>query len=208
MDSTRISDLPNQMMEENISYHLQSPQMTLPMQPTIFPNPESTMRDMPDEFAVSKSMMGGDLGKTNYMPLNVHPNPYASSGPPPDMMPPPPPPPTVPKHISAPPPSQTVIESSSRPIDDYIPKQPRKIPSHEISIDPLDFTQDEEIQANYIPKPSLSKIKIKDYIKEYDENEGERLYEHETKKAKEEWYQSLFHRVQYPFLLFLIFFIF
>ena len=202
MDSTRISDLPNQHIEENITYQLQQQQhanMTLPMQPMIFPNPESTIREKPDEIMSSKQM-ANDLGKTNYMPLNVHPNPYASD---------PPAPPASTEMLqhaatNAPP---SVIESSARPIEDYIPKQPRRIPPNEISIDPLDYTQDEEIQANYIAKP-LSKIKVRDYIKEYDENEGARLYEHETKKAKEVWYKELFHQSQFPLLLFLVFFIF
>ena len=55
---------------------------------------------------------------------------------------------------------------------------------------------------------TLSKMKVNDYIKEYDENEGAKLYEHEIQKSKQSWYEQMFHMVQNPLLLFLMMFIF
>lgn len=195
MDFTRLSDLPNNG-EENITYNIQnqpSIHSQVPIHPTVFPpNPESTIKTNSET---------PSLGNTNYMPLNVHPNPYAS-GPPPHV--PNPPPQQQPPMPPMSPPS-TIIESSADPIE-YLPKEQVRIPNHDISIDPFSYTHDESIQANYIPE-SLSKIKVRDYIKEYDETEGQRLYEHETEKAKKEWYNDLFHSFQNPILLFLIFYI-
>lgn len=202
MDSTRLSDLPlgngsSDGYDENITYSVQS--RPVQMHPTVFPNPESTMRQHPDDLEHQP-----DLGKTNYVPLNIHPNPYSQTASTPQQEHPPR------QERPRPPPKQlpSVVESSSRPIEEYVPKQHVRLPSHDMSIDPLDFTQDEEIQANYIPKPDLSKIKVRDYIKEYDETEGSRLYDHEVEKAQREWYDIIFHSAQNPLLVFFIFFIF
>lgn len=195
MDSTRLSDLPGEGIGEPAFQHMQNP--SIPSHPTIFPpNPEVIRREFPDDL----SQGANGLGKTNYFPLNVHPNPLEAPSPPPSNQP-------SPQHQHHPPPN--IIESSSQPIE-YMPKEPQRIPIHDISIDPLSFTQDEQIQANYIPpaKNPLSKIKVNDYIKEYDETEGQKLYEHELEKAKQKWHEQLFQTMQSPILLFILLFIF
>jgi ribosomal protein S18 len=209
------------------------------MQPTMFPpNPEVVMREFPDDLVPT-----GNLGKTTYMPLNVHPNPYMSPGhpeggggnqedggapvppshpprqnivysapapalqhaprgPPPQHAPPPMPPHPQPPH----PDESSKINESDLSIDDYVPKQAHRIPAHDISIDPMDYTHDESILPNYIP--DLKKIKVRDYIKEYDETEGQRLYEHEVEKARQTWYETVFHAIKNPILVFLFFLLF
>ena len=239
MDSTKISDLPNYSEGEPVQYHIQQNQHpSLPMQPTVFPpNPEIVMREYPDDL-----MPSANLGKTNYMPLNIHPNPYMSS-PPAQSHPQQPEPETMQEHAKANAEAQALYDqlyknhpqhqqsedndnelpSSSKPkrprprprskstetdifLDNYVPKQHQRIPLHDISIDPMDYTHDEAILANHIP--NLDKIKVNDYIKEYDETEGAKIHEHELEKARKTWYERVFHSIKNPILVFLFFIIF
>lgn len=192
MDSTKLSDLPNyggQVGDQEYAMPVQQPHM----QPTVFPpNPEVITRQFPDDVAMT------GLGKTNYVPLNIHPNPYQS------------PPPPSQEDMAPPPVIESMIPSSAKPIEDsYVPPQIQHMPQSDMSITPLDYMQDEQIKPNYIPPPDpLSKIKVNDYIKEYDETEGVRLYEHELEKSRKKWHEQLYQDAQNPLLLFLLLFVF
>ena len=177
-NSTRLSDLPP--MSDNIQYQLSSGFSAPPPSqisngfsapPPSFPQPQSQSQmrksDDPGNGLAMQGMgngtgQGQGLGQGNYMPLNVHPNPFGNASgnenPQWDAIPPP-----QYDHPPRNPPAQT---SSLDMMPNFVPPQPQRLPSRDIPTNQNHYTHDEEVQANYIPPPPP---KVKDYIKEYDE---------------------------------------
>jgi hypothetical protein len=157
----------------------------LPMQQQIHQPqiPSNTIISQP-HLAPNGGPGGGAPPGTGYMPLNVHPNPYGNStDPTSDLQPP--------------------------PASGYFPPQQQRLPSRDIPMNTVDFTQDEAIQANYIPKPSQeATAKVNDYIKEYDDLESKRIREHEITKHRQYWLEETLRSYQIPFLIGILFFLF
>ena len=175
-------------------------------------------------------------GGNNYMPLNIHPNPYGNSVPSVDSMPFPTsqmrPGQSVQLQQPQPQPQQTHFANStpldalSRPgqgtgqgtgqgqepsgstsiLPEMLPSEIQRLPSRDIPLDTTRHSQDEAVQANYIPPPPRKRVK--DYIQEYDATESDKIQQHEREKQNQEWYETMFRTYQHPLLIALLYFIF
>jgi hypothetical protein len=180
--TTRISDLP-----ENITVQM----------PTYNPN-------------INQSNNMNMDSATNYMPINVHPNPYGISAQNPIM--PIPQQPNVQQmnqmnHIT-----QMEQITVKRPKQQFIDQQQMdlqnmqqiRLPSRDIPIDTTNYLQDEQTQPNYIPKSNVSS----DYIRDYEETTEKNIREHEKKKYRESRIDEILSELQTPILICILFFIF
>lgn len=141
---------------------------------------------------------------TNYTPINIHPNPYGISAQNPIMSPP----------------QQPIVQqmnqmeySAQPPTRQYLSEQQQmemqnmqqiRLPSRDIPMDMTNYQNDEEIQANYIPKPKVTK----DYLKDYEETSEKRIRQHEEKKYRENKLDSVLSDIQTPILIAFLFFFF
>jgi Fe2+ transport system protein B len=82
--------------------------------------------------------------------------------------------------------------------------QQMRLPSRDIPMDMTNYQNDEEIQANYIPKPKVTK----DYLKDYEETSEKRIREHEEKKYRENKIDTILTDIQTPILIAFLFFFF
>jgi hypothetical protein len=127
---------------------------------------------------------------TNYIPINVHPNPYG---------------------ISA---QNPIIHSQQQPVrqEQINEEQMRELkemrqvnlPSKHVKIDTQSYLQDEEVQPNYIPRQKLTK----DYILDYEEKFEKDHKENETKKHRESKIDALLSEFQIPFMITALFMVF
>jgi hypothetical protein len=169
---------------------------------------ENTTRivDLPDNISVQMPPgVGINMGETtsnrrkleepstNYVPMNVHPNPYGNSIQP-NQMP-------LPEFQ----PPNGGQEKHARTMDpEYVPQQQVRLPSRDIPMDQSAYQQDEEIQPNYIPKPKLTG----DYIKEYELASEKKIQQHEKTKQTTEVMDAALSDFQIPFFVTLLFFLF
>ena len=159
--STRIADLP-----ENIT-----------MQPS---------HTIPNSF--TSTIGNTDNTPTNYIPINVHPNPYGISAQNPIM----------------PNPAQQITRLNDSQLAELQNTPPRRLPSRDIPMDKTGYMQDEEVQPNYIPKPMVSS----DYIREHSDNVEKKYRENEKKKYRESKLDEWRTEFQVPLLICLLYFIF
>jgi hypothetical protein len=145
-----------------------------------------------------------DMNAQNtYMPMNVHPNPYGQgSGGPNNIMPPPVQTSTPPMQQMAP----MYMPSALTPEQQMMLQnmKPQPLPSRDIHVDTSSFTQDEEIQANYIPKPR----KKDDYVRDYENLTETKLEQHEQSKHRERLVDRIFTEIQLPLLISILYFVF
>lgn len=193
--TTRIADLP-----ENVT-------MQLPSIPTSY----------------SSNLSSNDGGEaTNYVPINIHPNPYGISAQNPIL-----PNPisvsspqqqqqiqhyqqqTIPQHSM----SQQPTMPSQMPNQgmqpqnmqiDYENMPQRRLPSRDIPIDTSNYLHDEQITANYVPKPKLTA----DYVREHAGNLEEKLKENESKKHRASKLDQLLTELQIPIMVCFLFFVY
>jgi len=180
--TTRIADLP-----ENITVQM----------PSYNPNINQT------------NNMNMDSA-TNYMPINVHPNPYGISAQNPIM--PIPQQPNVQQMNQMNHMTQMEQITVKRPKQQFIDQQQMdlqnmqqiRLPSRDIPIDTTNYLQDEQTQPNYIPKSNVSS----DYIRDYEETTEKNIREHEKKKYRESRIDEILSELQTPILICILFFIF
>lgn len=182
-DTTKIMDLP-----ENIT--IQHNMMSGPPPPQMQQKPGTS----------------GQAGSTTYTPIDVHPNPYGH------------PPPSVPNmptpsysdsgqsnQISYPPTNSSYSAPALEQMQ-HMPQQP--LPSRDIPISTVQYTNDEQMQPNYIPPLPDSVKKTTEYLKQYDEATERKIEAHEEVKKKESRMDFLIEQGQIPVLVAIIFFIF
>jgi len=197
--TTRIADLPENPMAGQNSLAQASFSMS---QPT-FGQAQPTFGQGPD--------MNTPNG---YIPINVHPNPYGQgSGGPNNIMPPPMQTTSPPMQQMAPMymPPQTLTGANNIP-STLTPEQqmmlqnmkPQQLPSRDIHFDTSSFAQDEEIQANYIPKSK----KNKDFVRDYENLTESKLEKHEQEKHRERLVDRIFTEIQLPILISILYFVF
>uniref|UniRef100_A0A6C0HCL8 Uncharacterized protein n=1 Tax=viral metagenome TaxID=1070528 RepID=A0A6C0HCL8_9ZZZZ len=178
--------------------------------------PENITMQMP-AYGANMNQNGGGGGSnkqnmnfespTNYTPINIHPNPYGISAQNPIM--PPPQQPNVQQmqqmnqmeYSAQPPARQYLSEQQQMEIQNM---QQMRLPSRDIPLDTTNYQNDEEIQANYIPKPKITK----DYLKDYEETSEKRIREHEEKKYRENKLDTILTDIQTPILIAFLFFFF
>jgi len=170
-------------------------------------------------------------GGNNYMPLNIHPNPYGNSVPSVDSMPFPTSQMRPGQSVQSQQQPQQIPFANSTSLDvlprpdqgqgtgqgqgpsgstsilpEMLPSEIQRLPSRDIPLDTTRHSQDEAVQANYIPPPPRKRVK--DYIQEYDATESDKIQQHEREKQNQEWYETMFRTYQHPLLIALLYFIF
>jgi len=175
-------------------------------------NTTTRIADLPENI-----MMQGPETSTQYAPMNIHPNPYGNNPQNPPFLPNPQQT-TVPKNI----PNHSQIHTPSPPMPQvpgpqsqymseeqqmYIQQmQNQRLPSRDIPRDTTEYTQDEQIQPNYIPKPP--KALVEDYVREQEQTTEKNMREYEEKKRRENKFDGLITEFQTPILVALLFFVF
>ena len=173
--TTRIADLP-----ENITVQM----------PSYNPNINQ-----------SNTMNAGFESPNNYIPINVHPNPYGISAQNPIM-----PIPQQPNVQQMNPMEQISVQKPKQQFSDQQMlelqnMQQMRLPSRDIPIDTTNYLQDEQVQPNYIPRPNVSS----DYIRDYEQKH---IREHEQKKYRESRIDEILTEFQTPILICILFFCF
>ena len=174
---TRIADLPNSM---NNSRH-QNIQMQN-IQPT---NPS----ELPN----------------NYVPINVHPNPYGVSDQNPIMNPP--------EKINSPQQDMMINNTATQQVPQYLseeqremimPSQQQRLPSRHIQHDTTQYAQDEQVQPNYIPKEPIKR----DYVREYEEFTDKNIQQHERELDRNQKIDDILTDLQVPIFVSILYFMF
>jgi hypothetical protein len=176
--TTRIADLP-----ENITVQM----------PSYNPNINQ-----------SNTMNAGFDSQNNYIPINVHPNPYGISAQNPIM-----PIPQQPNVQQMNPMEQISVQKPKQQFSDQQMlelqnMQQMRLPSRDIPIDTTNYLQDEQVQPNYIPKHNVSS----DYIRDYEQTTDKHIREHEQKKYRESRIDEILTEFQTPILICILFFCF
>jgi hypothetical protein len=182
---TRIADLP---LENNMQMNNS--------QPTYNPNMQQ-----------QKKVSFDDGQAQNYMPINVHPNPYGVSAQNPIM--PPPQQPNVsqkqqilPQNYMPPPPqSQFLSEEQQAELQQL---QHQRIPSRDIPRDQTGYLHDEQIKPNFIPKTNMSS----DYVRDYEDMTEKNRIEYENKKKENNRLDNIMTEFQIPIFVAILFFFF
>ena len=145
----------------------------------------------------------GQMSADMYMPINAHPNPYGISAPPPGGIPYPEVSPSrqVNPEISQ---QQSTRGLSENQFLELQQMGPQRLPQRDIPMESQQYMHDEEIQANYIPKPKVTA----DYIQEYQENTDKKIQAYEKEKRREQKAQNWLDELYQPILLAIFYFIF
>ncbi len=165
----------------------------LPVQPI---QPEKNTPKIPDDV------------QTNYVPINNHPNPFGvpngqqpmshpeiAQNPNNQMM--------ENMHVRPDPPgAQFLDEEQQHAI--IASQSQQRLPSRDIPMDTTQFSQDEQIQTNYVPKPILKKDYVRD---QYDISEQE-IQKQERDKKHQTRFETMIHEFQVPIILSLLYFFF
>jgi hypothetical protein len=181
---TRISDLP---LDNNMQYSSSIPNMMQSQQ--------------------TKKVSFDESQNQNYIPMNVHPNPYGISAQNPIM----------------PPPQQPIISQNQQMISQsYIPPPPQtqflsedqqmelkqlshqRIPSRDIHHDMTMYQQDVEIKPNYIPKTNISS----DYVRDSEDMTEQNYKEYQQRKKEKNQLDNIITEFQTPIFVAILFFFF
>ena len=173
---TRISDLPTGMNEQN---HNQTS--------SVIPPPVSISK-------TKGSKIDEDI-QTNYMPINVHQNPYgiAEQNPIMDQ--------SQSQHQQF----NTNTQEMPHHIQEELSNmQHYRLPSRDIKQDTTIYANDEQIQANYIPRPK----KQNDYVRENEDMTEYNIREYERKQKRYNTMDTILTELQTPLFITILFFIF
>ena len=209
-NTTRLSDLPTS--QENITYQVQPHAHTQPST-IVFPNQPDNLANIQISDSSSRGGGGGltnslQGSQSNYMPMNIHPNPYGNGIPSVDSIPfPQNDNPTKIMSHEGDQRNMQVQNQESRIIPEILPTEMQRLPSRDIPKETIYYQQDAAVQANYIPPPD-SKKRVTDYIKEYDDTEPDKIRKNTKTKKSQEWYENLFRAYQTPLIIALLYFIF
>mgnify|MGYP006075518957 CR=1 FL=1 len=161
---------------------------------------ESSIPPTAISISASKQKLDDEL-PTNYRPINVHPNPYGISAQNPIM--------------DAPTQSQDITMQQSMPneniqlvnhqqMEELQNMEQQRLPSRDIPQHTIQYSNDEAIRANYIPKPETNT----DYVKEHYDMTEQNLKDYEQKKRQQNHWDSIFNDIQTPIFIAILFFLF
>lgn len=175
---------------------------------------ENTTRisDLPENITMQQPQqmsMGGfdQSSSTNYIPINLHPNPYGISAQNPIM--PIPQQPNVQQVQQV----QQLEQMASVQRQQQLSEQQQteiqqipqfRLPSRDVVIDTATYMNDNQIHANYIPTPKLTK----DYILDYEDNVEKNIVDYEKKKHRENLIDEILSEMQLPVFVTVLFFLF
>jgi len=174
--TTRIAELP-----ENITMQVQ--------QPSYQSHGSSMQQQIPQHMQGNMSqqnqqVQGGEMGQNNYVPINIHPNPYGN-GPPEQSQ----------NGLPLPEPS---------PQRGHVVEPQYALPSRDIPMNTLDYQQDDTARPNHVPQVKLTS----DYIREYEAASEKALMVHEQTKYREAAAQDWFSQLQTPIFVAVLYFVF
>lgn len=165
-------------------------------------NSTTLISELPNDIKDSKKLNSDS--NVNYQPINVHPNPYGIS----DQNPLSNPEQTntnenrmlQPQHPN----EQIQMALSQQQVSELTHQQSHSLPSRDIPQHPTQYSNDEEIQPNYIPRP---KKKV-DFVSEEDIITERNLREYEENKRNENKLDILLSDIQIPIFVSILYFIF
>ena len=165
-------------------------------------NSTTLISELPNDIKDSKKLNSDS--NVNYQPINVHPNPYGIS----DQNPLSNPEQTntnenrmlQPQH----PDEQIQMALSQQQVSELTHQQSHSLPSRDIPQHPTQYSNDEEIQPNYIPRP---KKKV-DFVSEEEIITERNLREYEENKRNENKLDILLSDIQIPIFVSILYFIF
>jgi len=137
-----------------------------------------------------------------YMPMNIHPNPYGIAQQPEGGLPLPQQTQGGGKQYENTMYSNQMMKPDEVAMMQEMPRQ--RLPQRDIPMDTDTRMHDEQIHANYIPKPKLKS----NYIEDYEEIVERKNKEYESKKKRETIQDNWFDELQTPILIGILFFIF
>jgi len=181
---TRISDLP---LDNNMQYSSTIPIIMQPQQ--------------------TKKVSFEESQGQNYIPMNVHPNPYGISTQNPIMPPPQQPnvshnqPVLSQTYIPPPPQSQFLSEEQQMELQQL---SHQRIPSRDIPHDTTMYQQDVQIKPNYIPKSNISS----DYVRDSEDMTEKNYKEYQQKKKEKNQLDNILTEFQIPIFVGILFFFF
>ena len=177
---TRISDLPTDGNSNSTAY---SP---------MIPNSAATS---------GKNASNNNGLPTNYIPINTHPNPYGN--PTQNNIMPNPQQAQQPQfqQMTPPPQSQYLTEEQQMQIHNM---QHQRLPSRDIHQDTTVYSQDPQVQPNYIPKSNVSS----DYVRDYENMTDKNVREYEAKKQQTSRLDYILNEIQTPIFISILFFLF
>ena len=182
LSTTRISDLP-----DNISSQMPTSAFPMNVAPPTYQEGEQRQQ----------KQQGPNQGMPNtYAPINIHPNPYGNA-------------PQSNNVNTIPQPQYTKQSTNQNMSNDNIKYSldsgdQQRLPSRDIPHNTLGYTQDEEIQPNYIPPPSTQN----DYIKEYEQRKEPAMKTHEKQKKRVQFADDWLTKFQTPILVIFMYFVF
>lgn len=168
MESTRIADLP-----ENITM-TQSPQNMYSMNDAQYSvgagggarngNQGFAPQMPPYQTNHDPNVGANGMPNTNYMQMNVHPNPYGNGPPQVEAL-------GLPQQTHTMRPSNNpYISNTEQPVHlAHLPQH--QLPSRDIPHDTAMYSHDEHITPNYIPAPKITSEFVKDYEDNYAKKE-------------------------------------
>jgi hypothetical protein len=204
-NATRIADLPDHStMIAQPQYQQQQQQQQQPQyQQQQQQHSHSQQQQQQQQPSITMNMMGADTN--NYMPMNVHPNPFnqadnGGNGPPPPI------------HNFRETRNDRGVSGGGGGYDlaqpDYIPSQSQRLPSRDIPMDTTLYAQDDEIRVNRLPKPPKT-VAIRDYVDEYIESDAvDRIQTHERNKQRQTYTENVWADIQIPILVALLYMVF
>jgi hypothetical protein len=132
---------------------------------------------------------------TNYIPINIHPNPYGISTQNPIM-----------QHPQQPEfhPKQNEQKNQYISEEQIMQMQKQRLPSRDIPQDTSDYIQDEQIKPNYIPKVRFEE----DYVRKQEDMTEKNLRDYEEKNKREKKIDIIFNELQTPIFVAILFFFF
>ena len=141
--------------------------------------------------SVNVTKKDGTIQNTMYQTIDPHPNPYGH------------PPPSVPSYPS---PS---FQQGQGPSISIQPNQTQYLPPRDMPMDTTQYTNDEQIQANYIPPiPEENVDTTNEFMRRYEEEKYKELQTHQEKKHKKSKKDEIIEQSQVPIFVAVLFFLF
>lgn len=140
-----------------------------------------------------QSKIDGEL-PTNYKPINVHPNPYGVSANNPIM--------DVPMQSQDMSQPNNFMQEPS--IEQLQNMEQQRLPSRDIPQNTIQYSNDECVQPNYIPKHDV----VRDYVKDHYDTTEKNLQEYEEKMRRYNHWDYILNDIQIPVFIAILFFFF
>ena len=195
-NTTRIADLPDNITMQQVPNQFQfNPPQQHPQVGGVStgaggPRNSVISTGIKQSMQQPSSQMDQSLSNT-YMPMNIHPNPFANGG--------------GQGGGQGDVPLPQNVHQSMDPYRNGSGQQHMQLPSRDIPMDSAGYVQDEAVQPNYIPPPPPS---TEDYIKIYEESKNKKLKQHQEEKYRKETAEDLVVQFQTPIFVALLYFIF